>query len=234
MERNETVHPPILGTLTSTQMAELQRQFDQGDRTSFDVHIDSYGLDRVTGETVWNWFAADATDGLAIPVNEDDHTRGPEDAPVTLVVYGDYQCPYTRRALQAITRLEHRVGDRFRLIYRHFPLREIHPNAQAAAELAEAAGARGKFWEMHERLFARQDDLDPFHLSAYATELGIADEESDWQVEAGHRYADRVEEDLQGGLRSGVGGTPTIYVNGWRHRGAHDEATLQRAIELAG
>jgi len=120
------------------------------------------------------------------------------------------------------------------LIYRHFPLREIHPNAQAAAELAEAAGTRGKFWEMHERLFARQDDLDPFHLSAYATELGIADEESDWQVEAGHRYADRVEEDLQGGLRNGVGGTPTIYVNGWRHRGAHDEATLQRAIELAG
>src|SRR3954447_617995 len=130
-------HPKVLDELTTTQMTELQRQFDDGDRTSFDAHVDSYGLDRATGNDIWNWFATGVTDGLAVPVGPDDHTRGTMDAPTTVVVYGDYQCPYTRRALQSVARLEHRIGDRFRLVYRHFPLREIHPNAEQAAELAE-------------------------------------------------------------------------------------------------
>jgi protein-disulfide isomerase len=151
-----------------------------------------------------------------------------------VVVYGDYQCPYTRRALNAIMALEGRIGDRFRLVYRHFPLREIHPNAEPAAELAEAAADRDRFWEVHDHLFAHQGTLDPDHLAAYAAQFGIPSEGGDpGRFEAGHRYADRVEEDFQGGLRSGVGGTPTIYVNGRPHRGGYDEATLERAIELA-
>jgi protein-disulfide isomerase len=151
-----------------------------------------------------------------------------------VLVYGDYQCPYTRRAMQTITGVERRIGDRFRFVFRHFPLREIHPHAEAAAELAEAAADRGAFWEVHDHLFAHQDTLDPDHLSAYAAQFGIPSEGEDpGRFEAGHRYADRVEEDVRGGLRSGVAGTPTIYVNGRRHEGGYDEVTLQRAIELA-
>jgi protein-disulfide isomerase len=178
----------------------------------------------------------ETADGGALtpPVGPDDHVRGPADAPATVVVYGDYQCPYTRRALNAIRALEGRIGDRFRLVYRHFPLREIHPNAEPAAELAEAAADRGKFWEVHDHLFANQDALDPYHLNAYAAQFEIPGEgDESGRFEAGNRYADRVEEDFQGGLRSGVGGTPAIYVNGRPHRGGYDEATLQRAIELA-
>src|SRR5262245_5309109 len=113
------------------------------------------------------------TDELTPPVGPDDHARGPANAPATVVVYGDYQCPYTRRALHAITTLEGTVGDRFRFVFRHFPLREIHPHAEASAELAEAAADQGKFWEVHDHLFAHQDALDPDHLSAYAAQFGI-------------------------------------------------------------
>jgi protein-disulfide isomerase len=176
-----------------------------------------------------------ATGGtLTPPVGPDDHVRGPADAPSTVVVYGDYQCPDTRRALRSIAGLERRLGDRFRFVFRHFPLREVHPNAEASAELAEAAADRGKFWAVHEHLFAHQDALDPSHLTAYAAQFGIPSEGSDpGRFEAGHRYAERVEEDVQGGTRSGAGGTPTIFVNGRPHRGGYDEATLERAIEVA-
>jgi protein-disulfide isomerase len=172
---------------------------------------------------------------LTPPVGSDDHVRGPANAPATVVVYGDYQCPYTRRALAAIAALEGRIGGRFRLVYRHFPLRAIHPDAEASAELAEAAADRGTFWAVHDHLFAHQDALDPSHLAAYAVQFGIPGEGGDGgRFVAGHRYAERVEADLQGGLRSGVGGTPTLFVNGRPHRGGYDEATLERAIELAG
>lgn len=235
MERQAEERPVVLDELTTTQMAELQRQFDDGDRDSFDAHIDSYELNRATGNDIWDWFAGGSTARLADPVGPDDHLRGPADAPATVVVYGNYQCPYTRRAMQAITALEQSIGDRFRLVYRHFPLREIHPQAEASAELSEAAADRGTFWEVHDHLFAHQDALDPDHLSAYAVQFGILSEgENLGRFEAGHHYADRVEEDIQSGLRSGVGGTPTIFVNGRRHEGGYDEVTLQRAIELAG
>jgi protein-disulfide isomerase len=215
-------------------MADLQGQFDEGDRDSFDTLIDSYGLDRATGDDVWDWFAAGRAEHLADPVGPDDHIRGPADAPATVVVYGDYECPHTRGALNALKTLERRIGDRFRLVYRHFPLREIHPCAEPAAELAEAAADRGNFWEVHDHLFAHQDTLDPDHLTAYAAQFGIpAEGSARGHFEAGHLYATRVEDDVLGGRRSGVGETPTIYVNGRRHRGGYDETTLQRAIELA-
>jgi len=234
MERHAAERPAVLENLTTTQMAELQRQFDDGDRGSFDAHVESYGLDRATANDIWDWFVGDGTERLADPVGPDDHARGPADAPATVVVYGDYQCPHTRRALQSIAALEQRIGDRFRLVYRHFPLREIHPNAEPAAELAEAAAEESKFWEVHDHLFANQGALDPDHLAGYAAQFGIAADRGDpGHLEAGHRYADRVEADFQSGLRSGVGGTPAIYVNARPHRGGYDEATLQRAIELA-
>src|SRR5687767_3399854 len=115
MERYAAEHPAVLENLTTTQMAELQRQFDDGDRGSFDVHVDSYGLDRAIANDIWDWFAGDGTEHLADAVGPNDHARGPADAPATVVVYGDYQCPYTRRALNAIAALEQRIGDRFRL-----------------------------------------------------------------------------------------------------------------------
>jgi protein-disulfide isomerase len=234
MERPAAERPAVLAELTTTQMDELRRQYGDGDRGSFDAHIDSYGLDRATGNDVWDWFAAGGTERLTDPVGPEDHVRGPQDAPAKVVVYGDYQCPYTRRALRAIAGLERRIGDRFRFVFRHFPLREIHPHAEAAAELAEAAADRGRFWEVHDHLFAHQDALDPDHLTAYAVQFGIPSAGDDpGRFEAGRRYADRVEQDVQGGLRSGVGGTPTIFVNGRPHRGGYDEVTLQRAIELA-
>lgn len=171
---------------------------------------------------------------LVDPVGPYDHVRGPVDAPTTVVMYGDYQCPYTQRALNALAALEKRIGNQFKLVYRHFPLREIHPDAENAAELAEAAAEKGKFWEVHDHLFAHQDTLDPDHLATYAAQFGLPSEGANTShLEAGHRYADRVEDDFQSGLRSGVGGTPTIYVNGRRHHGGYDEVTLQQAIELA-
>lgn len=235
MAEQSAERPAVLDRLTATQLAELERQVDEGDRASFDARIESYGLDRATGDAIWDWLAGDAADRLAVPVGPDDHARGPADAPATIVVYGDYQCPYTRRALQSIGWLERRIGDRFRLVFRHFPLREIHPHAEAAAEFAEAAADRDRFWEVHDHLFAHQDALDPSHLTAYAVEFGIPSEGGDpGHFEAGHRYADRVQGDVEGGIRSGVGGTPTIFINGRRHDGGYDEATLERAIDLAG
>ncbi|MCC6791190.1 MAG: DsbA family protein [Thermomicrobiales bacterium] len=170
---------------------------------------------------------------LTQPAGPEDHARGPEDAPATIVMYGDYQCPYTRKAVNEVAKLEQHAGGRFRFIFRHFPLRELHPRAQAAAEAAEHAGQHGRFWQMHDQLFAHQDALDDADLAAYATKLGIPAPGADGHYEAGHKYLDRIESDIAGGIRSGVGGTPTIFINGHRHRGGYDQATLQRAIELA-
>jgi protein-disulfide isomerase len=159
--------------------------------------------------------------------------RGPANAPATVVMYGDYQCPDTKQAVDEVAKLERHAGNRFRFVFRHFPLREPHPRAQAAAVAAEHAAAHGKFWEMQDQLFAHQDELEDTHLAAYATEVGIPMPPADGRYEAGHKYLDKIESDIAGGLRSGVGGTPAIFINGHRHRGGYDQATLQRAIELA-
>jgi protein-disulfide isomerase len=233
MDRQAMQRPAVLDDLTTTQLTELLRQFDEGDRVSFDGHVASYGLDTATGDGLWDWFDGDGTAYLAEPVGPDDHVRGPEDAAATVVVYGDYECPDTREALGAIKALEQRIGDRFRMVYRHFPRRDRHPNAQAAAELAEAAAERGAFWEVHDHLIANQGALGPDRLNEYAAQFGITSEGGDGRVEAGHRYVDRVEDDLRGGLRSGVFDTPAIYVNGRRHAGGYDTNTLLAAIQLA-
>jgi Na+/H+ antiporter NhaA len=161
---------------------------------------------------------------------ERDHIRGPAGASVTLVEYGDLQCPYCGQAEPIVREL---LADTdLRYVWRHLPLTDVHPQAQLAAEAAEAAGAQGKFWEMHDLLLTRQDHLKVVDLLGYARDLGLdTDQLHDDLVS--HRYADRVAEDVQSADLSGVSGTPTFFVNGQRHYGTYDIDTLKRAIKVA-
>ncbi|HVE78765.1 MAG TPA: thioredoxin domain-containing protein [Gemmatimonadaceae bacterium] len=170
---------------------------------------------------------------LARPVTERDHAAGPADAPVTLVEYGDYECPHCGRAHPIVKRLLARAGDRVRFVYRNFPLSEIHPHAMHAAEAAEAVPeAGGEFWTMHDELFAHQHRLDDPALVAYASAAG-ADPDDVAVALAEERYLERVRADFIGGVRSGVNGTPTFFINGERHDGPWDEITLLAALDLA-
>ena len=167
------------------------------------------------------------------PVGERDRVRGAPDAPLTLVEYGDYDCPYTVRAHAVVRGLRRRLGDRLRFVFRAFPLTRIHAHAQAAAEAAEAAAAQGRFWEMHDRLFEARRKLEDADLRGYAEEIGL-DVERFWRETEEHDHAGRVREDLRSGLRSGVRGTPTFFINGIRHDGPNDFETLLAALENAG
>jgi len=167
---------------------------------------------------------------LTPPVGERDHARGPAEAPLTLVEYGDFECPYTRRARPVVERLGRDFGDRLRFVYRHFPLTRIHPHAQHAAEAAEAAASQGRFWEMHDMLFHNQRHLDAADLIRYAAELGLDVARFERELNE-HAHAGRVNDDVGSGLKSGVKGTPTFFVNGLRHDGPSDLATLRTALE---
>jgi protein-disulfide isomerase len=169
---------------------------------------------------------------LVVPVGEDDHAQGPANAPVTLVEYGDFECPHCGRAYPIVQAVHRRLGKRLRLVFRHFPLAEIHVHAQHAAEAAEAAAAQGKFWGMHDRLFERQFALEDEHLIEYALELGL-DAPRVARELAAHTYKPQVRDDFMSGVRSGVNGTPTFFVNGVRHDDAWDEDTLAAALERA-
>jgi Na+/H+ antiporter NhaA len=172
---------------------------------------------------------------LADPVDpERDHLRGPRDAPVTLLEYGDYECPYCGQAEPVIRELLAQFGADLRYVFRHLPLTEVHPNAQLAAEAAEAAGAQGRYWEMHDALFSHQDRLRPAHLAEYAGELGL-DVEHFTEKLRRRRYAPRVAHDVDSADQSGVSGTPTFFVNGRRQRGAFDLDSLAAEVraELA-
>ena len=172
------------------------------------------------------------TTQLRYPVGPGDHVLGPEDAPVTLVEYGDFECPHCGRAYPIVERLRQRLGESLRFVYRHFPLSEIHPHAEHAAEMAEAAGERGKFWQMHHMLFEHQDALEDVDLVRYAVALGI---DPTWAATALRlgSFAERVREQFVSGVRSGVNGTPTFFVNGRRHDGPWDGASLLQAIQEA-
>jgi protein-disulfide isomerase len=170
---------------------------------------------------------------LVPPVGETDRVRGPQDAPVTLVEFGDYDCPYTVRAHAVVRGLRRRLGDGLCFVFRAFPLTRIHAHAQAAAEAAEAAAAQGRFWEMHDRLFEAHRRLEDADLKRYAGEVGLDGERFERETEE-HAHAGRVREDLRSGLRSGVRGTPTFFINGVRHDGSHDFETLLAALEAAG
>ena len=164
--------------------------------------------------------------------SERDHLRGPVDAPVTVVEYGDFECPYCGQAEPVVRELLRDFGD-VRYVWRHLPLSDVHPNAQLAAEASEAAAVQGAFWEMHDVLFKHQDALAPRDLVSYAQELGLDAERftDDLRSRAG---AARVMEDVDSADLSGVSGTPTFFINSKRHYGAYDIEALSRAVRAAG
>jgi protein-disulfide isomerase len=169
---------------------------------------------------------------LKTAVTARDHVEGRADAPVTLLEYGDYECPYCGMAYSVVKALQRRFGQRVRFVFRNFPLTEIHPNAELAAEAAEAAGAQGKFWQMHDELYEHQRALGEGALADYAAETGV--DLSRWKSDVQARsYAPRVREDFMSGVRSGVPGTPAFFVNGDAYEGAFDYASLEAAIEEA-
>jgi Na+/H+ antiporter NhaA len=163
---------------------------------------------------------------------ERDHYRGPVDAPVTVVEYGDFECPYCGRAEPVVRELLQEFGD-IRYVWRHLPLSDVHPNAQFAAEASEAAADQGAFWEMHDLLFQHQDALTPGDLVEYAGQLGL-DAERFMEELHRHTYTSRVAEDVDSADLSGVTGTPTFFVNGRRHHGAYDIRALSAAVRAAG
>jgi Na+/H+ antiporter NhaA len=163
---------------------------------------------------------------------ERDHVRGPDSAPVTLVEYGDYECSYCGQAEVVIRELLDEFGDELRYVWRHLPLNDVHLHAQLAAEAAEAAGAQGQFWGMHDRLLATQDELTGRDLKRYAEELGLDLDRFVDDVH-GHVHTDRIAEDVASADASGVAGTPSFFINGRRHQGAYDVDTLSRAVRTA-
>ncbi len=166
---------------------------------------------------------------LSVPVGEGDHARGPQDAKVTVVEYGDYECSYCGQAEFAIEEIQDRGIGEVRFVYRHFPNRLVHPRARLAAEAAEAAGAQGKFWEMHRLLFDHQERLEEQDLYEYARALGLDMERFGRELKE-RAYADRVRQQFRGGFDSGVRGTPTWFINGIRYDGAWDAESLLEAI----
>jgi protein-disulfide isomerase len=167
---------------------------------------------------------------LSRAVGDRDHAQGPSDAPVTLVEYGDYECPHCGRAYPIVKAVQKHFGPRLRFVFRNFPITEAHPHAALAAASAEAAGEQGKFWEMHDALFDHQDRLGAMDLVSYASQLGIAPEGFLDKIRS-REMSERVEDDFMTGVRSGVNGTPTFFINGTRYDGAWDYQDLVATIE---
>jgi formate-nitrite transporter family protein len=164
-----------------------------------------------------------------LDVRPSDHIQGSKDAPVTLIEYGDYQCPYCGAAYPVVKQLQRRVGENMCFVFRNFPLTEVHPFAEGAAEAAEAAGEQGKFWEMHDALYENQNALAPEELVGYAKRLHLDVPRFTTELTA-RANAKRIREDFLSGVRSGVNGTPTFFINGVRHDGANDFDTLLAAV----
>ena len=169
---------------------------------------------------------------LVVPVGPGDHIIGPSGAPVTLVEYGDFECPHCGRAHPIVKEVLRAVGDEIQFVYRHFPLTRIHPRAEPAAEIAELAGQFGKFWEMHDMLFENQDALEGEDLIAYAEALGISGAAAARALTTG-QFREKVRADFAGGVRSGVNGTPTFFINGMRYDGSWDLQPLREALDAA-
>jgi protein-disulfide isomerase len=167
---------------------------------------------------------------LKTPITPEDHIQGPENAAATLVEYGDYECPYCGRAYPIVKRVQKHFGKGLRFVFRNFPLSEMHPQAESAAETAEFAGAHGKFWEMHDGLFENQERLGgPLYLEL-AQRMSLSAEQLQQALGEG-KYQKRVRADFSTGVRSGVNGTPTFFINGKRHDGPFDFESLVLAIE---
>jgi protein-disulfide isomerase len=167
---------------------------------------------------------------LTVPVSVDrDHIQGPAEAPLTLVEYGDYECPYCGAAYPIVKEVQSRLGDRLRFVFRNFPITTSHPHAERAAEAAEAAASQGKFWEMHDLLYENQKRLEDADLHRYAAQLGL-DAQAFAEDLANGAHTGRVREDFMSGVRSGVNGTPTFYINGLRYDGDYELENLLAAL----
>ena len=168
---------------------------------------------------------------LTVPVNiGSDHIRGSVNAPITLVEYGDYECPYTGMAYPIVKEILGRYGDKLYFVFRNFPLNDIHPHAQAAAEASEAAAAQDKFWEMHDYLFEHQRALDYSHLLEYGEKVGLDIDKFKKEMSE-HIYTPLIKESLKSGIDSGVEGTPTFFVNGVRYEDSLDIDTFSDVLK---
>ncbi len=171
---------------------------------------------------------------LASAVSNADHVAGPADAAVTLIEYGDFECPYCGAAYPILKRVQERMADRLRFVFRHFPISESHPHAEHAAEASESVAARAgnePFWAMHDLLYEHQRRLDDAHLTRYAEQAGADAADTLADLETG-RFRNLVRESLLQGARAGVNGTPTLFIDGIRYDGSRDEATLVEALSL--
>jgi protein-disulfide isomerase len=169
---------------------------------------------------------------LTKPVSEQDHIKGPLTAPVEVVEYGDYECPHCGQAYRVMKKIQRQLGDKICFVFRNFPLTNVHPHAELAAEAAEAAGAQNKFWQMHDQIFEHQQALEFEDLVRYAKALGLDTSRFNQDLTES-RYLKRVREDFSSGVRSGVNGTPTFFLNGKRHDGSSELSSLLAAIEDA-
>jgi protein-disulfide isomerase len=169
---------------------------------------------------------------LAVPVRDIDHAMGLPDAPVTLVEYGDYECPYCGNAMPVVKALQAHLGERLRFVFRNFPLHNVHSHASMAAQAAEAAAAQGKFWQMHELLYKNQERLDEVDLTSYAVKLALELYQFNTDLSS-QRFARRVQEDFDGGVRSGVKRTPTFFINGVEYAGEKTFDAMLAALESA-
>ncbi len=169
---------------------------------------------------------------FTVPVGKSDHWLGPENAPVTLLEYGDYQCPYCADMHPMIKSIARSMGAQLRFVFRHMPLNDVHPFAQYAAEAAEAAGVQGKFWGMHDAIYEHQPDLGSDLLHQLARALALDLPRFDADLEA-RRFRPRVKRDFMSGMRSGVAGTPTFFINGKRYEGVLERASLLSAVGRA-
>ena len=170
---------------------------------------------------------------LSLPVDLNrDHIQGPDTAPVTLVEYGDYECSYCGQAYSIIKQVQEYFGDNLRFVFRNFPLTQVHPHAQRAAEAAEEAAAQNKFWEMHDYLYEHQQSLDDKHLQKYAKIVGLNLKKFDEDMD-NHIHASKIREDFLSGIQSGVNGTPSFYINDRRYDGSWDFDALIQMLSSA-
>jgi protein-disulfide isomerase len=163
---------------------------------------------------------------LKIAVSKDDHIQGDENAPVELVEYGDYECPYCGEAYFALKEMKRKMGKNLKFVFRNFPLKQRHRYAENAALAAEAAAAQGKFWEMHEKLFENQTKLAEDDLINYANQIGLDINQFEKDVKE-KTYLSKVENDFEGGIRSGVNSTPSFYVNGEKQEKLNDTMLME-------
>ena len=169
---------------------------------------------------------------LSEPVGPEDHVQGPDNAPVTLLEYGDYQCSYCGDLYPVLKEVQKQVGKSLRFVFRNFPITSIHPQAFIAAEAAEAAAGQGRFWQMHDKLYENQFDLSAESIAIYAEQVGLDMERFVREVND-QTYAKRIRQDFQGGVMSGVNGTPSLFINGERYDGDRDARSIVAALKAA-